>query len=102
MSKDSQLQRINVVAPSFLASGPIPEGVHLTTPISEGIPKVGASSSRPIVKEEKEEKEKEETEEGEVVELSDSEDNFEVFNQPLSPENTLSDLGHSFLVQSSQ
>ena len=34
--------------------------------------------------------------------MSDSEDDFEVFNQPLSPKNTLSDLNHSFPVQSSQ
>lgn len=67
----------------------------------EGIPKVGASSSHLVVKEEKEEKEKEETGEGEVVELFDFEDNFKVFNKPLSLENTLSDLGHSFPVQSS-
>ena len=45
-SKDPRLQRISVATLGFLASGPIPEGVHLTTPILEGIPKVGASSSR--------------------------------------------------------
>ena len=100
--KDPRLQRISVATLGFLASVPIPYGIHLTTPILEGIPKVGASSSRPVVKEEKEEKEAEETEEGEVVELFDSEDDFTVFNQPLSPKNTLSDLDHSFPVQSSQ
>lgn len=50
-----------------------------------------------MIKEEEEEKE-----EGEVVELSDSEDDFEVFNQPLSPEITLDDLGHSSPIRSNQ
>ena len=38
------------------------------------------------------EKEKEE----EIVEVFDSEDEFEVFNQPLSPETSTNDLGHPF------
>ena len=66
---------------SFLISGPIPEGVFTTDPIPEGIPRVEASSSGPIVKKNEEEEEKEE---GEIVEVSDSEDNFEVFNQSES------------------
>ena len=61
-ARDPRLHRISVVAPGFLISGLIPEGVFTTTPIPEGVPKVEASSSRPINKEEEEEKEKEEGE----------------------------------------
>ena len=38
----------------------------------------------------------EEEEEEEVVGVSDSEDEFEVFNQALSPETSTFDLGHPF------
>ena len=65
----------------FLIFGPILEGVLTTTSILEGVPKVEASSSRPFNKKEREEKEKEE---GEIFEVSDSEDDFKVFNRPLS------------------
>lgn len=57
---------------------------------------MGASSSRPVIKEEKEEKEGE----GEkIVEVSDSMDNFDVFNQPLSLEAPIGDLSSPFPVQ---
>ena len=56
-SKDPRLHQTSVADLGFLATGPIPEGVFTTTPILEGIPKVGASFSHPIIKEEKEEKE---------------------------------------------
>ena len=60
-----------------------------------GIPSVGASSSQPILLEEEEEKEKEEEEHPEgALALSDSSDRFEVFNQPLSPENTSANLDY--------
>ena len=61
-----------------------------------GIPSIGASPSQPIFKEEEEEKEEEEKERelGEIVDLSDSQDEFEVFNRPLSLENTSADLIH--------
>ena len=60
-----------------------------------GIPSVGASPSQPIVKEKEEEKEEEEEEELEgIVDLSDSQDEFEVFNRPLSLESTSADLDH--------
>ena len=61
-----------------------------------GIPSVGAPPSQPVVKEEEEEKEKEEEEEElkGIVDFSDSQDEFEVFNRPLSPESTLADLDH--------
>ena len=61
-----------------------------------GILLIGASPSQPIVKEEEEEKEEEEKERelGEIVDLSDSQDEFEVFNRPLSLESTSADLIH--------
>ena len=80
-AQDPRLHRISVAVPGFLISGQIPKGVLTTTPILEGVPKVEASSSHPISKEEEEEKEKEE---GEIFEVFDSEDDFEVLNQPLS------------------
>ena len=57
--KGPYLHRISVVAPGFLTTSPVPKGIHVTTPILEGIKKVGATSSRPVIKEEKEEKEEE-------------------------------------------
>ena len=60
-----------------------------------GIPLVGAFSSQPVLLEEEEDKENEEEEQPEgALALSDSLDRFEVFNQPLSPENTSADLDH--------
>ena len=61
-----------------------------------GILSIGASPSQPIVKEEEEEKEEEEKEKEpeEIVDLSDSQDEFEVFNRPLSPESTSVNLDH--------
>ena len=92
---DSRLQRINVAAPGFLLPGPKPKGVQAATPIFEGIPKVealsqqqttgAATSSHPI-----------NTEEEEVVEVVDFEDEFEVFNQALSPKTLVLDLGSPF------
>ena len=72
-----------------MITGPILKGTLTTNPISEGIPKVEASSSSPIIKEKEKEKEEE------IVEVSDSEDDFEVFNQPLSLDASLGDLGQS-------
>jgi len=37
-------------------------------------------------------------EEEEVIEVSDSKDNFEVFNQPLSPETPTSDLDPHLVI----
>ena len=66
---DPRLQRICVAVEGFL----LPKGAS----ILEGVPLVGSSSSRPMVKEGDEKTEKEE----EVVELGSSEDEFEVFNR---------------------
>ena len=95
-AKDPCLHRISVAAPSFLLLGPKPKGVQATTPIFEGIPKVGASSSHPVIKKEKEEKEGE----GEkIVEVSHSKDDFDVFNQTLSLEAPIGDHSSPFPVQ---
>lgn len=95
-TKDPRLPRISVAFEGFIVPEgvPIPKGTPFTQPLFVGVPSVGASSSQPIAKEEEEEKEEEEREEEPkgVVDLSDSQDEFEVFNKPLSPESTLADL----------
>ena len=92
---DPRLQRISVAASGFLLPSPKLEGTLITEPIFEGIPKVTsplqhttgvATSSRPT-----------NTEEEDVVKVLDFEDEFEVFNQALSPETSILDLGPSFL-----
>ena len=88
------MHQISVAAPGFLTTGPLSEGTFTTTPILEGKPRVAlplqraneeeATSSEPSIKEREE-----------IVEVSDtedSEDNFEVLNQPLSLEVLTSDL----------
>ena len=103
-AKDPRLHRISVATPGFLTTGPIPEGMLTTDLIPESITKVAlppqyttgeATLSYPAIT-------KEEEKEEEVVEVSDSKDEFEVFNQPLSPKALTSDLGHPFLAQSNQ
>ena len=95
--RDPRLHRISIAAPGFLLTGHVLEGTLTIEPILEGIPKVAlppqqttgvATYSHPAnIKEEKEE---------EIVEVSDSEDEFEVFNQLLSPKTLTSDPGHQF------
>ena len=77
------------------------EGTFTTNPIPEGIPKVAlppqykvekATSSHPATIKEEEE---------EIVEVSDSEDEFDVFNQPFSPKASTGDLRLPFPSQSS-
>ena len=102
-AKDPYLQRISIAAPGFLITGPIPEGTLSTSSIPEGIPKVAlppqhtaeeGTSSHPSIIKEEEEKE-------EVVKVSDFEDEFDIFNQILSPEASPGDLGFPSLAQSS-
>ena len=97
-ARDPWLQRISVAALGFLITGPILEGVLSTNPKPEGIPKVEASSSHPILKE----KEKEQEKEKELVEVSSFEDDFEVFDQLFSLETSFGDLGTSSPTQNSQ
>ena len=85
------MHQISVAALGFLTTGPLSEGTFTTTPILEGKPRVAlplqraneeeATSSEPSIKEREE-----------IVEVSDTEDNFEVLNQPLSLEVLTSDL----------
>ena len=56
--------------------------------IPEGVPKVAL---QPSSKEESEEVERQKK----VVDVSDSDDLYEVFDQPLSPETSIGDLGQS-------
>ena len=74
-AKDSCLHLINVTVPGFLNLGPRPQGVLKVEPFLQYKAKDEVTPSQPATKEEEEEKE-------EVVEVLDSEDNFEVFNQP--------------------
>ena len=55
-AQDPRLHRISVAASGFLLPYPILNGILTTTPILEGVPKVEASSSRPINKEEEKKK----------------------------------------------
>ena len=97
-ARDPHLHRISVTVPDFLTIGPIPKGTFTTIPIPEGIPRVvepfqhvakeEATSSQPATKEKKEEEDKE------VVEVTNSEDNFTIFDQPLSPELQVGDSSH--------
>ena len=97
-ANDPCLHHISVANEGFvvLEGVPIPEGTPFTHALFMGILSIGASPSQPIVKEEEEEKEEEEKEKKleEIVDLSDSQDEFEVFNRPLSPESTSADLDH--------
>ena len=49
-ARDPLLQRISVAALGFLLLGPKVEGVEITTPILEGIPKAGVSSQQRTVR----------------------------------------------------
>ena len=53
-------------------------------------PLIGASLSQPILQEEEEEEEEKNLKE--IVTLLESSDEFEVFNQPPSPEDTSTDI----------
>ena len=91
--KDPRLHLINVVVPSFLNPGSRPQRVLKVEPILQYKAKDEATPSQPTVKREEEEK---------VVEVLDSEDDFEVFNQPESPEASTSDFSHLPSAQVSQ
>ena len=96
--KDPQLHRISVAYEGFVVPEgiPIPESTPLTQPLFVATPSVGASSSQPVFQEEEEGKEEEEEEEKGsegIVDLTDSLDEFEVFNQPPSPEDISEGMG---------
>ena len=88
------MHQISVVALSFLTTGPILEGVlQVTLPLQYTSGE--AAPFHPIIKEEEEE----EKEEEEIVDVSNSEDDHEVFNQPLSPEIPIGDLDQPLPTQ---
>ncbi|XP_065629008.1 uncharacterized protein LOC136067297 [Quercus suber] len=107
-TKDPQHHRISIAFEGFIVpeATPIPEGEPFTEPSPEATLSIGVSSSRSVPQkmreeeekekeaeeEEEKEEEKEEEEEddtpGGLVELPDSADEFEVFDQPQSPEVT--------------
>ena len=96
-AKDPWLHHISVAYEGFIVPEgiPIPKGTPFTQPLFVGTPSVEASSSQPILLEEEEDKENEEEEHPEgALALLDSSDRFEVFNQPLSPENTSANLDY--------
>ena len=101
-ARNPRLHQISVAALDFLTTNPIPEGTLTITPIPEGIPRV-ALPSQHIVEEEATSsqlatKEKEEEEDKEVVEMTDSENDFAIFDLPLSLELQVGDSSHPLSV----
>lgn len=82
-AKDKRLDLINVAVSSFLHPSPVPKGVQQIELPFRFTAEKEATPSQPTIKEEEE-----------VVEISNSEDNFEVFNQPQSLEAPVGDLNH--------
>ena len=70
---------------------PIPDGTLFTQPLFMSIPSIGAILIPTHCQGGKGRKKKELEE---IMDLSDSQDKFEVFNRPLSPESTSVDLVH--------
>ena len=81
----------------FLDPGLGPQGVLKVKPLLPCKVKDEATPSQPTTKEEEEEEEDKEKEE--VVEMSDSEEDFEVFNWPQSPEASIGDFSHLPIVE---
>ena len=80
-AKDPRLHRISVAYEGFVVPKgiPIPESTPFTQPLPVATLSTGISLPLPVIQE------KEEGEEEGFVDLTDSLDEFEVFNQPLSP-----------------
>ena len=98
--KAPRLHRISVATPRFLTTSPVPEGVLTTGPILEGIPKVELPFQHAAEEEASSSQISTKGEEGvvEVFDFKDFEDDFKVFDQPLSPETPSGDLSHSLLA----
>ena len=87
--KDPRLHQINIVVPGFLVTSPILEGVQqVELPFLHAVEEE-AALSQATVKEEEEE----------MVEISESEDDFEIFNQPLPSEPPVVDLSQLLPTQ---
>nr|POE46583.1 hypothetical protein CFP56_45693 [Quercus suber] len=82
-AKDIHLHQINIVIPSFLDAGLVLEGVQQAKLPFQHTTEEEATPSQPAIKEEEQ-----------VVEVLDSEDEFEVFNQPQSPKAPAGDYSH--------
>ena len=85
-AKDHLLHLINVAVPGFLNQDLALEGVLQVKSFFQYTAEDEATPSQPTTKEEEEEEE--------VVKVFDSEDDFEVINQPHSPEALISDFSH--------
>ena len=92
-ANDPRFHRISVAYEGFVVPEGIriPEGTPLTQPLFVATPSIRASSSQPVLQEEEEEEEKEKNLK-EIVTLLESSDEFEVFNQPPSPEDISADI----------
>ena len=92
-ARDPRLHHISVAYKGFvvLEGILIPEGTPFTQPLPVATLSAGISSSPPVPQEE-EEREEERKEEG-FVDLTDTLDEFEVFNQPSSPNSLPKEMG---------
>ena len=92
-ARNPRLHRISVAYEGFVVPEgiPIPKGTPFTQPLPVATLSAGISSSPPVPLEE-EEGEEEREEEG-FVDLTDSLNEFELFNQPSSPNSLLKEMG---------
>ena len=88
-ARDPRLHLINVAMPGFLNPGSGPQGVLKIESLLQCKAEDEVTPFQPATREEEEEEKEEE-----VVEVFDSKDEFEVFNQPQSPEVSTDDFGH--------
>ena len=89
-ARDQRLHQINITVSGFLVTGLIPKGVQQVELPFQHITEEVATPSQPIIKEEEQ-----------AVEVLDSEDEFEVFNQPQSLEPPTGDFSHFPPIQAS-
>ena len=92
-ARDPRLHCISVAYEGFMVTEGIliPEGTPFTQPLPIATLLAGISSSSPVPQE-KEEREEERKEEG-FMDLTNALDEFEVFNQPSSPNSLLEKMG---------
>lgn len=95
-ARDPQIHRISVAYEGFivLEGIPLPQCTSCTEPLFVASVSAGTSSSLPTLREKeiKGRKEKEKGEE-EVVAVSESSNDFGIFDQPISPEEDLDEMG---------
>jgi len=87
-AKDIRLHQINIAVSGFLDTSPVPKGIQQAELPFQHTVEEEVTHSQPAIKEEEQ-----------VVEVSDFEDDFEVFNQPQSPEVSAGDFSHLPLAQ---